>query len=66
VPVALDARVGRLARRVASDEGSDHVTLKLFGVIEDVVINTEGLRDAAGVIDIRHGTAPESDAPPTA
>ena len=52
VPVALDAGIGRLAGKVTLDEGRDHVTFELFGVVEDVVIDAERLGHSSRVVDV--------------
>jgi hypothetical protein len=55
--IALDARIRRLARRVASYEGLDDVALELRGVIEHVMVNAEHLGDSARVVDVGDRTA---------
>ena len=66
VAVALDAGVRTLPRGVAGDEGGDHVAIKLFGVVKDVVIDVEHLGHPSSVVDVRdraaarvRGPAPE-------
>ncbi len=52
VTVALDTGVRRLPVQMALDERGNHVTLELFGVVKDVVINAQDLGDATRVVDI--------------
>ncbi len=55
VSIALDARVGRVSRRVPRNKRRHYVSLKLLGVVKDVVINAEHLSDATGIVNVRDG-----------
>ena len=49
--------LGDWPAEMALDKGRDDVTLELFGVVEDVMIDAERLGDSSRVFDVRHRTA---------
>jgi hypothetical protein len=54
VSIAFNAGIGRTPRGVARHEGRHHVSFELFGVVKDVVVDAEHLRDTSSVVDVRH------------
>jgi hypothetical protein len=52
VAVALNARVRAVPGGVTSNKWVDDVTIELFGVVKDVVVNVEHLGHSSGVINI--------------
>ena len=57
VPVALDAGIGRLSRRMAQDVGVHDLVLERVGEIEHMVSDAQLLRHPPGIIDIGNRAA---------
>jgi hypothetical protein len=57
VTVALNAGIGRLAGEVTFDKRRDNVALELFGVVEDVMVDPEGLGHSSRIFDVGDRTA---------
>ncbi len=58
VPVALDARVGGASGGVVGGVGGHNIAFELVTEIENMMFDTEPIRDSASIIDIAHGTTP--------